>query len=221
LKIVGNSKSKFKMKKTLIYLILSVLLGGAVIITESCQTKDPIPVAADGAVAVAEVNKNKSYFNFTNLATTDFEFNIRGEDFGRNVPVKSIELWIGFNNPRVALTAGMTACGVGVNCAYPNASYATLPSRLAPPGDRLFRTVETLPATVNITAAQAAQACGITLASIKSADTFQVKFVVNTQDGRRFDAFQDGICDETRGQVGDCRLIIRVDTKATIYQPLK
>ncbi len=209
------------MKKTLIYLFLSVFIGGIVIITESCQTKDPIPVAADGAVAIAQVNKSKSYFNFTNLATADFEFSLKGEDFGRNVPVKSIELWIGFNNPRIALSAGMTTCGVGVNCAYPNGAYATLPSRLTTPGDRLFRTVESLPATVIITAEQAAQACGITLASIKSADTFQIKFVVNTQDGRRFDAFQDGICDETRGQAGDCRLVIRVDTKATIYQPLK
>lgn len=209
------------MKRALpIYLFL-FLSSSIFFMFESCQTKDPIPVVPNGAVAVADVNRNKSFFNFSNLATADFEFNLKGEDFGRGVPVKSIELWIGFNNPRVALTAGMTTCGVGVNCAYPNAAYAPLPSRLATPGDRLLRTVETLPSTVTITAAQAAQACGITLASIKSADTFQVKFVVNTQDGRRFDAFQDGICDETRGQGGDCRLIIRVDTRATIYQPLK
>ncbi len=209
------------MKKTLIYIFLSVCTFGIVIFTESCQTKDAIPVAADGAVVVAEVNKSKSFFNFTNLATAEFEFNIKGEDFGRNVPVKSIELWVGYNNPRVALTAGMTTCGVGTNCAYPNAAYATLPSRITAPGDRLLRTVTTLPSTVTVTAADIAKACDITLATIKSADTFQIKFVVNTQDGRRFDAFQDGICDETRGQVGDCRLIIRVDTRATIYQPLK
>ncbi len=204
-----------------IYLILLILSGGIVISFDACQTKDPIPVSPNGAVAIAEVNRNKSFFNFGNLATADFEFNLKGEDFGRNVAVKSIELWIGFNNPRVALTAGMTTCGVGVNCAYPNAAYAPLPSRLATPGDRLLRTIETLPATVNITAAQAAQACGIQLSSIRSGDTFQVKFVVNTQDGRRFDAFQDGICDETRGQAGDCRVVIRVDTRATIYQPLR
>ena len=209
------------MKRTLLYLFLLVFTGGIITVTESCQTKDPIPVAADGAVVIADVNRNKSFFNFSNLATADFEFNLKAEDFGRNVPVKSIELWVGYNNPRVALTAGMTTCGVGVNCAYPNAAYATLPSRLTAPGDRLLRTVTTLPSTVNITAAEVAKACDITLASIKSADTFQIKFVINTQDGRRFDAFQDGICDETRGQAGDCRLILRVDTKATIYQPLK
>jgi hypothetical protein len=209
------------MKKTLLYAFLLVFSGGIVAAFESCQTKDAIPVAADGAVAVADVSRSKSFFNFTNLATADFEFNLKGEDFGRNVPVKSIEVWIGYNNPRVALTAGMTTCGVGVNCAYPNAAYATLPSRLTTPGDRLLRTITTLPSTVNITATEAAKACDIALTSIKLADTFQVKFVVNTQDGRRFDAFQDGICDETRGQTGDCRLIIRVDTKATIYQPLK
>lgn len=209
------------MKKTFLYIFLLVFSGGLVAAFESCQTKDPIPLAADGAVAVAEVSRSKSFFNFTNLATADFEFNLKGEDFGRNVPVKSIELWVGYNNPRVALTASMTTCGVGVNCAYPNASYAALPSRLTPPGDRLLRTITTLPSTVNITAAEVAKACDIALTSIRSADTFQVKFVVNTQDGRRFDAFQDGICDETRGQVGDCRLVIRVDTRATIYQALK
>ncbi len=208
------------MKKALTYLFWSVYIVGIVFITDSCQTKDPIPVAADGAVAIAEVNRSKSFFNFTNLATADFEFNLKGEDFGRNVPVKSIELWVGYNNPKVTLSAGMTTCGVGTNCAYPNAAYAPLPSRLTTPGDRLLRTVTTLPSTVNITAAEIAKACDITLASIKSADTFQIKFVVNTQDGRRFDAFQDGICDETRGQAGDCRLVIRVDTKATIYQKL-
>ena len=209
------------MKRTFIYLFLLFFSGGIATVFESCQTKDPIPVVPNGAVAVAEVNRSKSFFNFANLATADFEFNLKGEDFVRNVAVKSIELWLGFNNPRVSLTAGMTTCGVGVNCAYPNAAYAPLPSRLTTPGDRLLRTVETLPSTVNITAAQAAQACGIQLSSIRSGDTFQVKFVVNTQDGRRFDAFHDGICDETRGQVGDCRLVIRVDTRATIYQPLK
>ena len=153
------------MKRTFTYLFLLVFTCCFITVTESCQTKDPIPVAADGAVAVAEVNRNKSYFNFSNLAAADFEFNLKGEDFGRNVPIKSIELWVGYNNPKVTLSAGMTTCGVGVNCAYPNAAYATLPCRLTPPGDRLLRIVTTLPSTVNVTAADVAKACDITLAS--------------------------------------------------------
>jgi hypothetical protein len=186
----------------------------------ACQTQDPILPAPAGAVAVAKVNAEKSYFNPTALTASPFEFSLRGEDFGQNVPVKAIEVWIGLNNPRITLSTAMTACGVGVGCLYPGAALGPLPVRLAGT-DKLLRTVSTLPATVTITPAEAAQAVGVAAADLKVNDTFQVKFVVQTEDGRRFDAFHDGICDETRGQVGDCRLVIRVDTKKGLYQPLK
>ncbi|WP_128546909.1 hypothetical protein [Larkinella soli] len=203
--------------KTIPYftLFLTTLL-----ISDACQTKDPIPEAPAGAVATAKVNANKAYFDLNALATSDFEFVLNGEDFGQGVGVKAVEVWIGLNNPRVALTAAMTACGNGVGCLYPAASLAPLPSRLATT-DKLWRTFETLPATVNLKAADAAAAVGAKLTDLKLNDTFQLKFVVQTSDGRRFDAFHDGICDETRGQVGDCRLVIRVDTKKALYQPLK
>lgn len=200
--------------KTLLFTILLVC------VLLACQTQDPILPAPVGAVAVAKVNAEKSYFNQTALAGSSFEFSLRGEDFGQNVPVQAIEVWIGLNNPRINLSTAMTACGVGVGCLYPGAALGPLPVRLGST-DKLLRTITTLPATVVITPAEAAQAVGVPVADLKLNDTFQVKFAVQTEDGRRFPAFHDGICDETRGQVGDCRLVIRVDTKKGLYQPLK
>ncbi|GAA4411872.1 hypothetical protein GCM10023187_38280 [Nibrella viscosa] len=187
---------------------------------DACQTKDPILPAPNGAVAVAKVNADKAYFDVNNLANAEFEFELRGEDFGRNVPVKAVEVWVGLNAPRVTLTAAMTACGNGVNCQYPGAALAPLPSRITDT-DKLLRTVTTLPSTVTIKASEAVAAVGSTLSALRLNDTFLVKFAVQTEDGRRFPAFHDGICDETRGQVGDCRLVIRVDNRKVLYQPLK
>ncbi|WP_266364883.1 hypothetical protein [Tellurirhabdus rosea] len=204
------------MKRTILYLF-SLLTW---LYLDACQTKDPVLPAANGAVAVAKVNTDKAYFDVNNLANAEFEFELRGEDFGRNVPVKAIELWVGLNAPRVTLTSSMTACGNGVGCLYPGAALAPLPSRLVA-SDKLLRTVTTLPSVVNIKASEMATVAGSSLSALRLNDTFLVKFVVQTQDGRRFDAFHDGICDETRGQVGDCRLVIRVDNKKALYQPLK
>ena len=179
----------------------------------SCQSFDPTEGIPNAAVAVAQINPQRAFFNFQQLATATFEFSLRGEDFGRNVPVASIEVWIGYNNPaRVTLTTAMNNCGVGVPTStgcLPGAALAPLPSRIVV-GDRLFRTVTQLPATVTITAAEAAQACGIDVSRLLLNDTFLLKFAVNTADGRRFDIFNDGICDESRAQVGDCRLVARV-----------
>ncbi|RCR70685.1 hypothetical protein [Larkinella punicea] len=203
--------------KTIAYV---VLLMTALVISDACQTKDPIPLAPAGAVAVAKVNAAKAYFDVTNLATTDFEFQLSGEDFGQGVGVKAIEVWIGLNSPKITLAASMTSCGNGVGCLYPSGSLAPLPSRLVA-NDKLWKTFSTFPATVSIKASEAAAAVGVSPTSLVLNDTFQLKFVVQTNDGRRFDAFHDGICDETRGQVGDCRLVIRVDNKKSLYQPLK
>jgi hypothetical protein len=197
--------------------LFALLIGGILL---ACQTQDSVLPAPAGAVAVATVNPEKAYFQQTALAGSSFEFELRGEDFGQNVPVRAIEVWIGYNNPRITLSTAMTACGVGVGCLYPGAALGPLPVRLGS-ADRLLRTVTTLPSTVTITPAEAATAVGVPLANLQVNDTFQVKFVVQTEDGRRFDAFHDGICDETRGQVGDCRLVIRVDTRKTLYQPLR
>ncbi|MFC5408061.1 hypothetical protein ACFPMF_01980 [Larkinella bovis] len=203
--------------KSITYIALFMV---GLVISDACQTKDPIPLAPAGAVAVAKVNANKAYFDINSLATTDFEFELKGEDFGQGVGVKAIEVWVGLNNPKIALAASMTACGNGVGCLYPSGALAPLPSRLAA-SDKLWKTFSSLPATVSIKATEAAAAVGVQPASLLVNDTFQLKFVVQTNDGRRFDAFHDGICDETRGQVGDCRLVIRVDTKKALYQPLK
>jgi hypothetical protein len=198
------------MKK--IFLYFSITLFGLGL--GACESFDPTEGVPNGAVAVAQINSQRAFFNFQQLANATFEFTLRGEDFGRNVPVASIEVWIGLNNPaRITLTTAMANCGVGVPTngggCLPGAPLAPLPSRIVT-GDRLWRTVNQLPATITITAAEAAQACGTEVSRLQLNDTFLLKFAVNTADGRRFDAFHDGICDETRGQVGDCRLVARV-----------
>ena len=83
-----------------------------------------------------------------------------------------------------------------------------LPSRVGT-SDKLYETVTQFPKTFTVTAAQLATFTGTNLSTVAQNDYFLFKFILNLKDGRRIVGFQENVCDETRGEVGDCRVGVR------------
>lgn len=203
------------MKKLILYTTLATLFA-----FNSCKTED---YAWDtwtvSAVPVVNVNTSKSalpvpvtantaFFNLNNpnLADAEFEFTLDWEGFGK-AEVSSIEVYLGFNraetNPPVYPIAISQPGGL-----YPSGIQFPLPSRVRAT-DKLYATITSFPATIMLTAAQMADFTGANLATVNPNDNFLFKFIINHTDGRRIVGFQENVCDETRGEPGDCRVGVR------------
>ncbi len=203
------------MKKLILYTCLAILFAFNACKTEEYPwdtwTVSAVPVVtvntAKSALAVP-VTANTSFFNLNdpNLANAEFEYTLSWEGFGK-AEVSSIEVYLGFNqaerNPPVYPIAISQPGGL-----YPSGIQFPLPSRVRP-SDKLFATVTEFPTTFNLTAAQMAEFTGTDLAKVNPNDNFLFKFIVNHTDGRRIVGFQENICDETRGEPGDCRVGVR------------
>lgn len=207
------------MKKYGFYLFM--LLAAGHVLT-SCKTKDyEWEQYSYTAVPIVHVNTaksalptyataNTSFFNLkdANVANEPFEFVLTYEGFGM-VNVKTIEVYLSYNigtastipaYPIVLSTPGNT---------YPSqASFYPISTSIAAT-DKLFETDSTFPKTCTYTASQLATAAGVTFSSIKVNDFFMFKFILNLTDGRRIVGFQDNVCDESRGEPGDCRVGVR------------
>jgi hypothetical protein len=91
---------------------------------------------------------------------------------------------------------------------YPNIAQFPLPS-IVGSNDHLYETVTTFPKTYSFTAAQLADMNHVSLANVGVNDYFLFKFILNLADGRRIVTFFNNICDEARGEPGDCRVGVR------------
>ena len=65
------------------------------------------------------------------------------------------------------------------------------------PGRRTLRTVESFPATVTITAAEAAELFGRMPADLRANDRFEVFFSLNLDDGRVINTWNELVCRTT------------------------
>ncbi len=207
------------MKKCGFYVLLVVLAGGAF---SSCKTKDyeweqytvtavPIVHVNTGKSALPTVaTANTSFFNLKdpNVANEQFEFVLNYEGFGK-VTAKSIEMYLTYNLGTASTVPAYPIVLSTPGGVYPSAaSFSPISTSIAAT-DKLYGTVTTFPSTQTFTAAQLATAAGIAFSGIKVNDFFLFKFVINLTDGRRIVGFQDNICDESRGEPGDCRVGVR------------
>ena len=203
------------MKKTNSCLILLGLLA-----FDSCKTKDyPWESPGYSAVPLVAVNVDKSalptvstantaFFNLRdpNLANAEFEYTLTWEGFNK-ATVASIEVYLGFNraepNPPAYPIVISQPGG-----QYPDRIPYPVPSRVGT-SDKLYATVTQFPTTFTLTAGQLAAFTGTDLKGVRQNDYFLFKFIVNHTDGRRIVGFQENVCDETRGEIGDCRTGVR------------
>jgi len=91
---------------------------------------------------------------------------------------------------------------------YPNIAQFPLPS-IVGKNDKLYEKVTVFPKTYTFTAAQLAAISGISLSSAAVNDYFLFKFILHLTDGRRIVTFFNNVCDESRGEPGDCRTGVR------------
>src|SRR5690606_39879026 len=87
----------------------------------------------------------------------------------------------------------------------PNDRQFPLPSRITA-ADKMFETVSTFPKSYSFTAQQLADITGINLETVEVNDYFLFKFVVVMEDGTRIVQYNDNSCDESRGELCDCRV---------------
>jgi len=149
-----------------------------------------------------------SFFNLkdANLANEQFSFSLNWEGFGK-AEVKSIEVYTSFNKAESSVPAYPIVISSPGN-QYPNIAQFPLPS-IVGSADKLYDTATTFPKTYTFTAVQLANLNGISLTSAAVNDYFLFKFILNLTDGRRIVTFFNNICDESRGEPGDCRTGVR------------
>lgn len=203
--------------KTII--VCCALLG--ILALDSCKTEDyvwenwsytAVPLVAVNtakSVLPTTATANTSFFalNDADLANQVFEYTLTWEGFDK-AEVNSIEVYLGFTK---AAATGNPAYPIILSQPggiYPSVTQFPLPSRVGA-ADKLYETVTQFPKTFTVTAGQLAAFTGTNLSSVVQNDYFLFKFILNLKDGRRIAGFQENVCDEARGEVGDCRVGVR------------
>ncbi|GAB3699404.1 hypothetical protein GCM10027592_25450 [Spirosoma flavus] len=208
------------MKKISLYCSLLAILA-----LDACKTENYVwENWSYTAVPLVAVNTSKSalptlatantsFFDLgaSNLASQEFEYTLKWEGFGKT-EVKNIEVYLGFVK---APATGNPAYPIVVSQPgglYPSVTQFPLPSRVSS-ADKLFMTVTEFPKVITATAGQMATFTGTDLTKVVQNDYFIFKFILTMTDGRRIEGYQENVCDEARGEVGDCRVGVRFRRK--------
>lgn len=162
-------------------------------------TKTALPTRQSGKVA---------FFNLKdpNVANQEFAFTLDWAGFDK-ATVTSIEVYATYNKAESSVPAYPLVISSPGN-QYPNIAQFPLPS-IVGTGEKLYETVTTFPKTFSFTAAQLAEINNVNLSAVGVNDYFLFKFIVNLGDGSRTVTFYNNICDEARGEPGDCRVGVR------------
>ncbi|UPK69369.1 hypothetical protein [Chitinophaga filiformis] len=162
-------------------------------------TKTALPTRQAGKVAFFNLND-------PNVANQEFAFTLDWEGFDK-VTVTSIEVYASYNKAESSVPAYPLVISSPGN-QYTNIAQFPLPSIIGS-RDKLYETVSTFPKTYSFTATQLAAINNVSLGSVAVNDYFLFKFILNLGDGRRIVTFFNNICDESRGEPGDCRVGVR------------
>jgi hypothetical protein len=153
------------------------LLMGALVFLSSCRdfVEPSIPYSTfDTAAYLRTISRTSTSFNFFDLANSKFDITIEAVDIEDGATVETVE---------VRVRHRRLIAGVGLKYT-PEADVLvkTLQkSDFAPNADSRF-----LRAQINITAAEAIAAVGLTAAGINGADVFEFRLVLNDRFGRKF-----------------------------------
>ena len=204
------------MSKCSFYVFCMLVAAGML---PSCKTKDyDWEKYSVTAVPIVHVNTaksalptygtaNTSFFNLKDagVASQPFEFTLNYEGFGVQ-KATSIELYLSYNLGTASTVPAYPIVLSTPGNVYPSqAAFYPISTSIAAT-DKLFETATIFPKTYTFTAGQLAAAAGVTFSTIKVNDFFLFKFIINLTDGRRIVGFQDNVCDESRGEPGDCRV---------------
>ncbi len=162
-------------------------------------TKSALPTRQAGKVVF--FNKKDA-----NLASQQFSFTLEWAGFNK-ATVTSIEVYNSYNKAESSVPAYPLVISSPGN-QYTNIAQFPLPS-IVGTNDHLYETVTEFPKTYIFTAAELAALNNVDLSAVAVNDYFLFKFILNLSDGRRIVTFYNNICDESRGEPGDCRVGVR------------
>lgn len=147
--------------------------------------------------------------SFFNLADPDFATNQEFEwelDYydaeGRAKPM-DIEVYVNFF--RSESTAPVYPIVLSLAEVFPTQPQFPLPSRITS-SDILYDKVTSFPKSYTFTPQQLAEITGTDLSTVRVNDYFLFKFIVTMEDGSQIVMFDPKSCDETRGELCDCRV---------------
>ncbi|HLT07765.1 MAG TPA: hypothetical protein VK014_09575 [Cyclobacteriaceae bacterium] len=152
---------------------------------------------------------NVSFFNMADpdYATEQFfEWELDYYDAGGRAEVSSIEVYVSFNKKES--TPPVYPIVLSLAEVHPNERQFPLPS-LIKDSDLPFEVVREFPKVFRFNAAQLAEITGTDLNTVGVNDYFLFKFVINQTDGKRIVQFSNNSCDESRGELADCRVGVR------------
>jgi hypothetical protein len=152
---------------------------------------------------------NVTFFNMNDpeFATTQkFEWELSYYDADGRAPVKEIEVYVSFNKRESNVPVYPIILSLAQ--VQPNDRQFPLPSRITS-SDMLYETVSSFPKSYSFTAQELADITGTNLEAVAVNDYFLFKFVVIMQDGTRIIQYNDNSCDESRGELCDCRVGVR------------
>lgn len=171
-------------------------------------TPDVTVNTASSALPTYE-SANVSFFNMkdpTYATSQKFEWELSFYDAEGRAPVKEIEVYISFNKRENNVPVYPIVLSLAQ--VHPNSAQFPLPSRITS-ADKLYETVSTFPKTYSFTAQQLADITGTNLSTVAVNDYFLFKFVVTMEDGTRIVQYDNNSCDESRGELCDCRIGVR------------
>lgn len=152
---------------------------------------------------------NVSFFNMTDpdFATSQkFEWELSYYDAEGRAPVREIEVYLSFNKKES--NSPVYPIILSLAQVHPNDRQFPLPSRITA-NDKLYETVTEFPKSYSFTAQELADITGTNLSTVAVNDYFLFKFVVTMEDGTRIVQYNDNSCDESRGELCDCRVGVR------------
>lgn len=147
--------------------------------------------------------------SFFNLADPDFatgqEFEWELDYYDAEGRAKPLDIEVYVNFYRSENTAPVYPIVLSLAGVFPTQPQFPLPSRIMP-NDIFFDRVTTFPKKYSFTPEDLAEITGIDLSTVRTNDYFLFKFVVTMEDGQRIVLFDPKSCDETRGELCDCRV---------------
>ena len=152
---------------------------------------------------------NVSFFNMAdpNYATDQyFEWELDYYDAGGRAEVSSIEVYVSFNKKES--TPPVYPIVLSLAEVHPNERQFPLPS-IVRDSDLPFEVVTEFPKVFRLNASELADFTGTDLSTVGVNDYFLFKFVINQTNGKRIVQFSNNSCDESRGELADCRVGVR------------
>ncbi|MDR7130624.1 hypothetical protein J2X69_002980 [Algoriphagus sp. 4150] len=150
-----------------------------------------------------------SFFNLADpeyATSQQFEWELSYYDAEGRAPVSEIEVYVSFNRREGNVPVYPIVLSLAE--VEPNERQFPLPSSIRST-DMLYERVTEFPKSYSFTATELAEITGTDLSTVQVNDYFLFKFIVTMADGTRIVQYNDNSCDESRGELCDCRVGVR------------